>query len=613
MAVLLLVGRGLGRSPAADAADGDGRPDLGGGAGGDGGTADLRQRARSGSSRCWRRSAGRPTAFHQPAWAGLLPETVPDEIAAAGQRAAPPGVERRARRRPGDRRHPGRDRRRGLGDPRRRRVVPGRRGGALADGASAVTTRLTPSRSGFREDLARGWAEVRSRRWLMAMILDTGLWVLVDLGAVLGARADRRQPRPRRRVVVGGDHRPRTGWGRSPAARPGCACTRGGRCSWPWSSTRRSRRCWRCWRCRRRPGGSRVAAVPAGAAVSLYLVLWDTTVQQRVPREALARVASYERAATFALMPVGMALAGPVAARLGVPETLWISVGWLGVSTVFLLCMPSVRRAGAAQLVGAGLNSSDRERGSARTSSTATRLGRAAARGSACRRARTGGSAIWMTVPRAVLLERRRLEPLADAVLEHPRLHQVDHGVLDPAAPSLRLGHRLRQPLQRVAVAAADQQVEHVAVGQAAQRRGGVRVAGGDAGVDRRPPAARRRRTGRRRGPSRRAPPRGCAASRGRDGSSRSTKSRYGSSSGHSTCSPCATRRSRVSRYSSTPPITRSRPKPRCGHQVGGGHPGQQRDLGVPVLGLDARLQLEPVAAAATRGRRRPSARARSG
>ena len=86
------------------------------------------------------------------------------------------------------------------------------------------------------------------------------------------------------------------------------------------------------------------AAVPAGAAVSLYLVLWDTTVQQRVPREALARVASYERAATFALMPVGMALAGPVAARVGVAETLWVSIGWLGVSTVFLLCMPSVRR-----------------------------------------------------------------------------------------------------------------------------------------------------------------------------------------------------------------------------------------------------------------------------
>jgi hypothetical protein len=45
----------------------------------------------------------------------------------------------------------------------------------------------------------------------------------------------------------------------------------------------------------------------------------------------------------FTLMPVGMALAGPVAAQLGIAETLWISVVWLGVSTVFLLCLPSIR------------------------------------------------------------------------------------------------------------------------------------------------------------------------------------------------------------------------------------------------------------------------------
>jgi hypothetical protein len=38
-----------------------------------------------------------------------------------------------------------------------------------------------------------------------------------------------------------------------------------------------------------------------------------------------------------------MALAGPVAAQLGIAETLWISVVWLGVSTVFLLCLPSIR------------------------------------------------------------------------------------------------------------------------------------------------------------------------------------------------------------------------------------------------------------------------------
>jgi hypothetical protein len=58
----------------------------------------------------------------------------------------------------------------------------------------------------------------------------------------------------------------------------------------------------------------------------------------------LARVSSFERMATFALMPLGMALAGPVAGLLGVGVTLWVSAGWLGVSTIFLLAIPSVRR-----------------------------------------------------------------------------------------------------------------------------------------------------------------------------------------------------------------------------------------------------------------------------
>jgi predicted MFS family arabinose efflux permease len=85
------------------------------------------------------------------------------------------------------------------------------------------------------------------------------------------------------------------------------------------------------------------AAVPAGIATSLYLVLWETTLQERVPGEALARVASFERLAVYAPLPLGMALTGPVAGTLGVSTTLWLAASWLGVSTVFLLTIPSVR------------------------------------------------------------------------------------------------------------------------------------------------------------------------------------------------------------------------------------------------------------------------------
>jgi uncharacterized MAPEG superfamily protein len=74
------------------------------------------------------------------------------------------------------------------------------------------------------------------------------------------------------------------------------------------------------------------------------MVLWDTTLQERVPRQALARVSSFERISVFAPLPIGMALAGPVAQWIGVEQTLWIAAAWLGVSTLFLLSVPSVRR-----------------------------------------------------------------------------------------------------------------------------------------------------------------------------------------------------------------------------------------------------------------------------
>jgi hypothetical protein len=54
-------------------------------------------------------------------------------------------------------------------------------------------------------------------------------------------------------------------------------------------------------------------------------------------------VASFERLAVYAPLPLGMALTGPVAGTLGVSTTLWLAASWLGVSTVFLLTIPSVR------------------------------------------------------------------------------------------------------------------------------------------------------------------------------------------------------------------------------------------------------------------------------
>ena len=50
--------------------------------------------------------------------------------------------------------------------------------------------------------------------------------------------------------------------------------------------------------------------------------LWFTALQERIPRQALSRVSSYDWLGSIAFQPAGFALAGPLAAAIGVPATL---------------------------------------------------------------------------------------------------------------------------------------------------------------------------------------------------------------------------------------------------------------------------------------------------
>ena len=284
--------------------------------------------------------AGAADAFHTPALAGLLPATVPAPML---QRAnALRHLESNAMRVVGPLLA-------GL------LVATAGAGWAIAvDSCSFLVAALILSRIrlapvvravssvSFLGELGDGWRAVRSHSWLLAMMLDTALWCLVILGPymVLGPVVSKRE--------LGGAG----AWALISAAY-GIGSVAGGVLGLRLHP--------------RRPllvavvinaafvpllGLLAIAAptwliaisgVPAGASIALYMVLWDTTIQERVPADLLARVSSFERMATFALMPLGMALAGPVAGVLGVGATLWASAAWLGVSTVFLLAIPSVR------------------------------------------------------------------------------------------------------------------------------------------------------------------------------------------------------------------------------------------------------------------------------
>jgi MFS family permease len=75
-----------------------------------------------------------------------------------------------------------------------------------------------------------------------------------------------------------------------------------------------------------------VATFVVGLTGSMAIVIWGTLLQRRVPPHLLGRVSSLDFFVSLALMPVSMAVAGPVGERIGVPMTFVLA----GLVPVFL-------------------------------------------------------------------------------------------------------------------------------------------------------------------------------------------------------------------------------------------------------------------------------------
>ncbi|MFD5826629.1 MFS transporter [Lentzea sp. NPDC060358] len=93
-----------------------------------------------------------------------------------------------------------------------------------------------------------------------------------------------------------------------------------------------------------------VIALAAGvmhAGLSVMQVIWQTTVQNHVPEHALSRVLAYDWLGSLALAPLGLALAGPLADRIGLPATLAGAAVLLAGGCLLVLAVPEVRRIGS--------------------------------------------------------------------------------------------------------------------------------------------------------------------------------------------------------------------------------------------------------------------------
>ena len=89
-----------------------------------------------------------------------------------------------------------------------------------------------------------------------------------------------------------------------------------------------------------------IAAADVVAMVTLAFAatLWQTALQERIPREALSRVFSYDWLGSLVLMPLGFVVAGPLAMAIGIDATLWLAAGLLLASSITVALVPGVRR-----------------------------------------------------------------------------------------------------------------------------------------------------------------------------------------------------------------------------------------------------------------------------
>ncbi|GAA4640016.1 MFS transporter [Actinoallomurus vinaceus] len=173
----------------------------------------------------------------------------------------------------------------------------------------------------FTRDLADGWREFRSRRWVWSVIVAASLVnLLYGAFSVLGPTMSARS--------FGG-----AGAWALISATFGAGCLGGGvialcvRPRFPLRSGVAMMAMFAFPTLALAAGltvtGIAVAAFCGGVVLMVFNTLWETALQQHIPATALSRVSAYEWAGAIACQPLGLALVAPVAGRLGLHTTLW--------------------------------------------------------------------------------------------------------------------------------------------------------------------------------------------------------------------------------------------------------------------------------------------------
>jgi MFS family permease len=84
-------------------------------------------------------------------------------------------------------------------------------------------------------------------------------------------------------------------------------------------------------------------AALAGIGTETFGIMWDTTMQQEIPQEKLSRVYSYDALGSWVLIPLALAVVGPVSELLGTRETILAATAISLIATLAVLFVRDVR------------------------------------------------------------------------------------------------------------------------------------------------------------------------------------------------------------------------------------------------------------------------------